>query len=59
MPVCDGIEATRRIRALEARRGAAEALPFRAFVVALTANTSREEDQEACRLAGMDDFLTK
>ena len=48
MPGMDGLEATRRLRA-----GGCEAP-----IVALTANT-RPEDQEACRRAGMDGFLSK
>ncbi|MBI5898567.1 MAG: response regulator [Rhodocyclales bacterium] len=51
MPVMDGLEATRRIRAL------ATAGP-RMPIVALTAN-AMQSDQEACRQAGMDDFLAK
>jgi signal transduction histidine kinase/ActR/RegA family two-component response regulator len=51
MPVMDGLEATRRIRA-EARGGP------RVPIVALTAN-AMQSDQEACRQAGMDDFLAK
>jgi CheY-like chemotaxis protein len=53
MPVVDGLEATRRIRANERRLGLAP-IP----VVALTANTALE-DREACRRAGMDRFLGK
>src|SRR5262245_56647610 len=53
MPGSDGIEATRRIRAAEAEQGAA-----RTPIIALTAN-ALEEEREACRLAGMDGFLTK
>ena len=48
MPVMDGIEATRIIRASGAK------LP----IVALTAN-AMQSDQDACRAAGMDDFLGK
>jgi len=51
MPVLDGFDATRRIRALP---GALARLP----VVALTASALPEELAE-CRLAGMDDCLTK
>ena len=51
MPVMDGLEATRLIRAAEAGRR-------RVPIIALTANaTSRE--LERCREAGMDVFLTK
>ena len=48
MPVMDGIEATRRIRA------AGVALP----IVAMTAN-AMEADRQRCREAGMDGFLAK
>ncbi len=50
MPVLDGLEATRRIRALPAGRN----LP----IVALTANVF-EEDRRRASAAGMDDFLAK
>lgn len=53
MPVMDGFEATRRIRAWEQENGKAR-LP----VVALTAG-AYEEDREQCLAAGMDEFLTK
>ncbi|MGO4713584.1 ATP-binding protein [Bradyrhizobium sp. 2TAF24] len=53
MPVMDGIEATRRIRAREA----AQQLR-RAPIVALTAN-ALVEDRYACFSAGMDGFLVK
>jgi len=53
MPGSDGIEATRRIRAAEAEHGSA-----RTPIIALTAN-ALEEEREACRVAGMDGFLTK
>ena len=53
MPGSDGIEATRRIRAAEAEQGLAHTP-----IIALTAN-ALEEEREACRLAGMDGFLTK
>lgn len=53
MPGLDGIETTRRIRAIEKESAGA-----RAPILALTANTF-SEDREACIAAGMDDFLTK
>jgi CheY-like chemotaxis protein len=52
MPVMDGLEATRAIRAME-RTG-----DVRLPIVAMTANVL-EEAREACRAAGMDDFLPK
>ncbi len=53
MPEVDGLEATRRIRAIEA-----ENATTRTPVLALTANASAE-DREACLAAGMDGFLAK
>jgi CheY-like chemotaxis protein len=53
MPGIDGIEATRRIRAIEAEHEAP-----RAPILALTANASAE-DRDACLAAGMDGFLVK
>ncbi|WP_449065870.1 response regulator [Planomonospora algeriensis] len=50
MPNMDGLEATRRIRA--------EQPETRPYIVALTASVLGE-DQEACRNAGMDDYLAK
>ncbi|GAA3446922.1 response regulator [Planomonospora venezuelensis] len=50
MPEMDGLEATRRIRA--------EVPESRPYIVALTASVL-EEDREACRSAGMDDYLAK
>jgi len=52
MPVLDGIEATRRIRAIEAANGA------RVPIIAVTANVM-PGDRERCLAAGMDDFLSK
>jgi PAS domain S-box-containing protein len=51
MPVMDGIEATRAIRALPGR---ARTIP----IIALTANAMTEE-VERCRVAGMNDHLAK
>jgi two-component system sensor histidine kinase/response regulator len=51
MPVMDGLEATRHIRALEKDSG-------RTPVVALTANAMTGQ-LEQCLQAGMDDYLTK
>lgn len=53
MPGLDGLEATRILRVEEARAGVA---PTR--IVALTANAF-EEDRQAARAAGLDDFMTK
>jgi signal transduction histidine kinase/ActR/RegA family two-component response regulator len=51
MPVMDGLEATRRIRALP---DAGERVP----IVAMTAN-AMQSDEDACREAGMDAFVAK
>jgi signal transduction histidine kinase/CheY-like chemotaxis protein/HPt (histidine-containing phosphotransfer) domain-containing protein len=53
MPVMDGFEATRRIRAGEGRASGPK-VP----VVAMTAN-AMQGDRERCVEAGMDDYLTK
>jgi CheY-like chemotaxis protein len=53
MPGLDGIEATRRIRALEAASGRP-----RTPIIALTAD-ALETGKQACQDAGMDGFLTK
>jgi CheY-like chemotaxis protein len=51
MPKMDGLEATRRIRALPAAQAAVP-------VVAITANAMHDDDRR-CLEAGMDDYLTK
>ena len=58
MPVMDGYEATRELRRREAAAGAPGGGRARQTVIALTANAA-SEDREACRVAGMDDFLSK
>ena len=52
MPLLDGFEATRRIRAAESETGSHQ------IVVAMTANAA-EGDRERCLAAGMDDYLPK
>lgn len=51
MPVMDGLEATRRIRALPGTRG-------RLAIIGLSGN-AEEEDRAAGLAAGMDDYLVK
>jgi signal transduction histidine kinase/DNA-binding response OmpR family regulator len=54
MPVMDGIEATKRIRAAEACGELRGRMP----IIAMTANVLKEA-VDACREAGMDDFVPK
>jgi CheY-like chemotaxis protein len=54
MPRCDGWEATRAIRRLEATEGKGRHVP----IVALTAQ-ALTGDREKCIASGMDDYLTK
>ncbi|MEO0661451.1 MAG: response regulator, partial [Planctomycetota bacterium] len=53
MPEMDGLEATRAVRAREARTGSAPA-----FLVAMTGR-NLEHDRVACREAGMDEHIAK
>ena len=55
MPVLDGLEATRAIKALYAVRETGRASPP---IVAVTANAF-DEDRRRCLEAGMDDYLAK
>jgi CheY-like chemotaxis protein len=52
MPILDGVETTRKIRATEGASGGH--IP----IVAMTANAF-EEDRRKCREAGMDGFVVK
>ena len=52
MPQMDGREATRRIRALEVRRGS------RTPIVGVSAD-AQDVGRAACLAAGMDDYITK
>ena len=54
MPVMDGYEATRRLRAREQEH---PELP-RHFIVAITAN-AMQQDAQACMAAGMDEYFSK
>jgi two-component system, sensor histidine kinase and response regulator len=53
MPEMDGLEATRRIREEEARRGS-----VRTPILALTAHASQAQ-QEQCLAQGMNSVITK
>jgi CheY-like chemotaxis protein len=54
MPVMDGLESTRQIRALETSSG----LEHKAYIVALTASEMSDKNQE-CIEAGSDYFMEK
>ena len=54
MPVMDGLEAARQIRAYEDETKSIH----RVYIVALTANLNPEIKEE-CAIAGMDDFMEK
>jgi signal transduction histidine kinase len=56
MPVMDGLEATRRIRAAQAARR--PGFPRTLHIVAMTAN-AMTGDRELCLAAGMNDYLAK
>lgn len=58
MPVLDGLEATRRLRALTDDEGHALYPPSRLPVIAMTAN-AMSEDREVCLKAGMNDYIAK
>jgi len=54
MPICDGIEACKRIRVLESKRKASVVLP----IVALSADC-QESTKQLCLSAGMNTFFSK
>jgi PAS domain S-box-containing protein len=56
MPVMDGLEATRAIRAAEEEAGLSG--DERCTIIGMTAY-AMEDDRDACFEAGMDDFITK
>ena len=58
MPVMDGFDAAREIRAMEKGGAGRPAAARRTPVIALTANALNEE-RERCVASGMDDYLTK
>ena len=56
MPVMDGLEATRRIRSLQASKD--PSVPARLVIIAMTAN-ALPSDRAECLGAGMDDYVAK
>jgi CheY-like chemotaxis protein len=58
MPGMDGYELARRIRAHEAGERCRGHAVDRTAIVAISANATIE-DRDACRAAGMDEYLTK
>lgn len=58
MPILDGVEATKEIRAWEAEQAARGEGKPRIYIVAFTA-TSQASDRVILTAAGMDDFLSK
>ncbi|MBU3914796.1 response regulator, partial [bacterium] len=58
MPVMDGLEATQKIREIEARQASTKKTSGKIPIVALTANAMKG-DRERFLEAGMDEFLTK
>jgi len=54
MPICDGVEAAKRIRSLEMKRKTSARLP----IVALSADC-QESSKQLCLSAGMNAFLSK
>ncbi len=59
MPVLDGLDATRKIRAIEAEKPAqCTSARGKVTIIAMTANAMKG-DRERCLEAGMDDYLAK
>jgi PAS domain S-box-containing protein len=58
MPVKDGYEATREIRAIEGTAKAEDPDLRPAYIIAMTAN-AMEGDRDRCIEAGMDDYVSK
>ncbi len=54
MPVCDGLEATRKIRELESNLVPSITKPL--VIIAMTAGVLKG-DREKCIASGMDDFI--